>query len=237
MTTAREGSFAENACVGVVRTEYAWEEQWYLVIEDSVMALEYENIQDVEVSKDGSTVAFVDETALYTIKIQNGVPAQPVRMESGVQIEELRFLPNGSVCYFKDISNEGALFVDGVQVGTDVLAQKWQSSDGWVSPLPGIAVDFCEETQMLFYYDGWNMEKGAGTLNAWNGETSTVIDQQVTDYYVDDSGNVYYLKNKNRQKGTAELYVYRDGISQRIDQNVTAIVSNDVQGEIYRGVR
>ena len=52
-----------------------------------------------------------------------------------------------------------------------------------------------------------------------------VIDENVADFQITPSGDVFYLRNYDFTRYTGQLWVYRDGEHHLVEKNVTALIT------------
>lgn len=225
----------ENMAIGLIPINRNGRDWWYVAIGDQVQQLEGERIQKIEVSSDGKMLAYVAntgvaETAVYTVPIYDGQLGKPELVDTGVQLHTVRFLENGSLCYYKEVNNSsGELYVDGKRIDTNVLEWKWKFSTGYWSPPPPskTAVEYCEEMGLLLYFTDWDSHEWRGTLKVFNGETAKEIDKHVFDYRISDTGEIYYLRNFNKERLAGDLYVYNGEETKLVDTGVMTLLPSD----------
>lgn len=221
----------EDAAVGVISLRCNGQDLWYAVIDGRLQQLKAKQIQKVVASPDGSMLAYevisgAEEMAVYTVPIRDGRLGEPQKIDTAIQAATVRFLENGTLCYYKET---GRLYMDGVLVDTNVLDWKWEFSNSyWAPPPPSeSAVTYCEGTGLTVYYCDWDSDTWSGTLKAFDGEKVVVIDQDVFDYQISNTGEIYYLRNYDTEHFTGQLYVYNGEGTKRIDDGVVALLSGD----------
>ena len=103
---------------------------------------------------------------------------------------------------------------------------KCKPSDYWVyPPFPQTTVEYCVKTGATIYYTDFDSQQETGTLKLYNGEASVVIDENVTNFQITESGDVFYLLNYDFSRYTGQLWVYRNGERHLVDNGVTDLIS------------
>lgn len=230
LANALDYDFAQAQPVGIIRTSKMAKDVWYFVSGGQLQLLEDPQIQEAVISPYGNMLAYTTDdgngnTALHTATIQDGQLGQPVKLDAAVSLETVTFTENGSLRYFKERKQDiGILCIDGEQVDTDVLLYRYilKPSEGWAyPPISQTVLSYCADAGVTVYHT----KSDTTLLKLYNGETSVVIDENVADFQITPSGDVFYLRDYDFDRYTGQLWVYRDGERHLVDKNVTALIA------------
>ena len=226
--------FAQTQPVGIIHATPSGKDVWYFVSDGQLQLLEDPQIQDAVISPYGNMLAYTTDdsngnTSLYTVEIRENQLGQPVKLDVDISLDTVTFMENSRLRYFAErISDAGDLYIDGKLIDSNVLLYKYKCkpSDYWVyPPFPQTTVEYCVKTGATIYYTDFDSQQETGTLKLYNGEASVVIDENVTNFQITESGDVFYLLNYDFSRYTGQLWVYRNGERHLVDNGVTDLIS------------
>lgn len=170
-----------------------------------------------DVTADGKTVALMGdvndkrkEGSIYTASFKNGELGELKLVDEDVYSSYGRFLANGKLAYFKDVSDrtyEGDLYLDGKEVDYDVYIY---------------SIDYSEAMDALLYATDTKQGEG-GTLKILKGKKPQIVGEDIHTYHITGSGKLYYLADYSERKSVGEMYVYgrKDG---HLDEDVVTLL-------------
>ena len=178
------------------------------------------HIREAGSYKDNQTIYFVDwklPTNLYTMEIVNGSPQKPILYQQGVSEFETTTYGNHLVYYTEHGDSDTPLYtlhVDQTKVDENVETMR----------------KHYDETTDTLYYITYQKHENKYSLKKFQNNTSTLIHEQVYDYYVASNNEVLYhcYHTPGDDRSENEIYLYKNKRSTKIDSNIsTFLFAND----------
>lgn len=192
--------------------------EYNIVVKDDMTSFDQNKISNLVISKDGSTVLFLDDVSsdgeeadLYQISIKGDEVGKPSLYDTDVSTARYGILSDGSLYYFKDVKDsEGELYIDKAAIDFDVYCYN-------------VSTSYYEDSKLIFYYVDYSADKG-GTLKMYKGGSSTKIADDVVDFVVVNGDDVLYLYDFSTKHYTGTLYLHDGKTATKIDDDVSGII-------------
>ena len=204
----------------------------YIAVGEKMYPIEEDGISQYILDTEGNSVALVknhaegsddEESDIYLVQIDNGVPKKPELFETDVYSGRISFSKFGDICYYKNYDEEnrtadlyiGKNRIDEIPVRLDYDKQ------------------IIDSTPSVVYYSDWESEESCGTLKLFQNGKSIKLKGYVNDFRVDKSGGVVCISNYDNSSFSGDLYYFDNDEFNLIDDDVSAIVS--AESFKYRG--
>jgi hypothetical protein len=159
------------------------------------------------------------EGDLYEVRILDGKPQAPEKIDEKVYSVDLLYDAN-TVVYYKNVKDHaGDLYLNNELFESDVYVDSAYIKEG---------------TDNILYFVDFDYDTQIGTLKMYDGKKKIKIGDDINSYSVVNGNKILYLMDYNTDSAQGDLYLY-DGSDKRkeIDTDVTAIVHIYENG--YRG--
>lgn len=196
--------------------------EMYVAVEDISSLIEEEDGKRFRLTPSCKALYYIDDVPegkdygdLYMVPISGSTAGKPELYDTDVWFSSysgdwLRFLEDGSLCYFKDYSDgEADLYINQENIDTDVITSYFEVAEG---------------KEILYYYVDWNEDRACGTLKVYDDGDVLEISEDVHDYYVNPDGKALFLYDYSTKRETGELHVWNGKKAAKIDEDVTYII-------------
>ena len=198
-------------------------QETFLCVEGKSVLLDFEKKPpyNVHVSPAGDCLYFVEITVpryncgpLVRMDLREEHFGNVQTYAENVHSENIFFLGDGRIAYYKLADDKMDLYVDGERIDGNLAMERSVALSDGASP---------EERERIVYYTDWSTPGVKGTLRVWDGQTSVTVAEGVRDALVTSDGHVLYLKNTEQFK--SELYEWYQGETKKIADGVHSLIT------------
>lgn len=183
---------------------------------------------DVYIAPDESEICFErwgsgSEDGVYQIVISDGKAGMPVRVVDGTGSHSFGWTPDGKFVYYKTSDEEGVydLYIEDTKIDHNAYAS--------------VLLD----NASMYYVTDYNSDIAVdtATVKMLQDGKVTQIAEDVYDFNITDTGEIFCLQDYNLHTRKGTLYHYSNGTAQKMADGVTAVLHTDGhEDKIYQEI-